>query len=112
MDPYVDLPGEDKNKLYDKYLTLIREENDGWLKSFERSFPYLAILRNLQILGAFSYLSKVKEKKYFEAYMPAALRTLHDSLRRLKDPKLGPLRDLIAGMEPFEKYLDMVRSGR
>jgi len=111
IDPYVDLPAEDKEKVYDRYLSLIREENDEWLQSFERSFPYLAILRNLQVLGAFSYLSKVKGKKYFEAYIPAAVKTLHDSLRRLNDPKLVPLRSIIADMEPFGKYLDRVRSG-
>lgn len=107
IDPYSDLPEQDKEKVYHRYLSLIREENAEWVEPFERYFPYLAILRNLQILGAFSHLSKAKGKKYFEAYMPAAVRTLHDSLHRLNDPKLGPLRDLVAEMEPFEKYLDM-----
>jgi aminoglycoside/choline kinase family phosphotransferase len=111
IDPYSDLPLRDKEKVYHRYLSLIREENAGWVEPFEKHFPYLAILRNLQILGAFSYLSKVKGKKYFEAYIPAAVRTLHDSLHQLNDPNLSPLRDLMAEMEPFEKYLDMVRSG-
>jgi aminoglycoside/choline kinase family phosphotransferase len=111
IDPYSDLPVQDKEKVYHRYLSLIREENDEWVEPFEKYFPYLAILRNLQILGAFSYLSKVKGKKYFEAYIPAAVRTLHDSLHQLNDPNLSPLRDLMAEMEPFEKYLDMVRSG-
>ncbi len=111
IDPYSDLPKQYKEKVYHRYLSLIREENAGWVEPFERHFPYLAILRNLQILGAFSYLSKIKGKKYFEAYMPAAIRTLHDSLRQLNDPKLYPLRDLTAEIDPFEKYLDMHRSG-
>ena len=111
IDPYSHLPEQDKEKIYQRYLSLVREKNAGWVESLEESYPYLAILRNLQILGAFSYLSKIKGKKYFEAYIPPSLRTLYDSLRRLNDPKLGPLGDLIADAKPFKKYLDMALSG-
>lgn len=111
IDPYSNLPAQDKEKVYNSYLSLIREKNAEWIGPFEEYFPYLTILRNLQILGAFSYLSKVKGKKYFETYIPTAVKTLRDSLHRLNDPKLQHLRDLIAEMVPFEKYLDMVRSG-
>jgi hypothetical protein len=38
------------------------------------------LTRNLQILGAFSYLSKVKGKKQFERYIPAAVRSLRSNL--------------------------------
>lgn len=103
VDPYSDLPAHHKEKIYHGYLTLIGEQNPGWVAPFEESFPYLSILRNLQILGAFSYLSKVKEKNYFEAYMPAALRTLQDSLRRLSDPKLSTLRHLVENIDLFHK---------
>jgi aminoglycoside/choline kinase family phosphotransferase len=111
IDPYADLPSQDKEKIYQRYLTLIREHNAGWIEPFEKYFPYLAILRNLQILGAFSYLSKVKGKTYFEAYIPAALKTLHDMLHQLNDRQLLPLRDLIADLEPFQKSLDIPGPG-
>jgi hypothetical protein len=38
------------------------------------------LTRNLQILGAFGYLSRVKKKAHFEKYIPAALGTLEKTL--------------------------------
>ncbi|MBW1701782.1 MAG: phosphotransferase [Deltaproteobacteria bacterium] len=111
IDPYADLPSQDKEKIYQRYLALIREHNAGWIEPFEKYFLYLAILRNLQILGAFSYLSKAKGKTYFEAYIPTALKTLHDMLHQLNDRQLLPLRDLIADLEPFQKSLDIPGPG-
>ena len=95
IDPYSDLPSQDKASLYDQYILLIKEYNSGWIESFKRYYPYLAIQRNLQILGAFSYLTKTMKKPYFETYIPTALRTLHDLLHEISDPELSPLRDLL-----------------
>ena len=58
-------------------------------------YPYLAIQRNLQILGAFSFLTKTMDKPYFETYMPTALKTLQDLLLQLNDSRLSPLSDLV-----------------
>jgi hypothetical protein len=38
--------------------------------------------RNLQILGAFGFLAKVKKKTYFARYIPAAVKELR---RRLEE---------------------------
>ena len=54
-----------------------------------------AIQRNLQILGAFSHLSQVVGKTYFEAYIPEAVRSLYGLLRTLDDSALMPLMDLV-----------------
>ena len=95
IDPYIDLPHQDKNAIFEQYLLLIKEHNSAWIESFKRYYPYLAIQRNLQILGAFSYLTKTMEKPYFETYIPPALRTLYDLLQEVNDPELSPLRDLL-----------------
>jgi aminoglycoside/choline kinase family phosphotransferase len=95
IDPYVDLPHQDKNTIFEQYLLLIKEHNAAWIESFKRYYPYLAIQRNLQILGAFSYLTKTMEKPYFETYIPAALRTLGDLLHEVNDTELAPLRNLL-----------------
>ncbi|NOQ95337.1 MAG: hypothetical protein GQ555_01830 [Desulfobacterales bacterium] len=58
-------------------------------------YPYLAIQRNLQILGAFSYLSKIQGKKRFLSYVSPALRSLKELLKDLGDPELYPLRELV-----------------
>ena len=53
IDPYIDLTPQDKNAIFEQYLFLIKEHNSAWIESFKRYYPYLAIQRNLQILGAF-----------------------------------------------------------
>jgi aminoglycoside/choline kinase family phosphotransferase len=101
IDPYIDLPHQDKNAIFEHYLLLIKEHNATWIESFKRHYPYLAIQRNLQILGAFSYLTKTMEKPYFETYIPAALRTLNDLLYEVNDPELSPLSDLLRDLNPY-----------
>lgn len=99
IDPYAKLSAQQKNEIFQSYLRLIADHNAGWLESFNRYFPYLAIQRNLQILGAFSFLTKVKKKQYFETYMPAALKTLRELLVQVKDPELSPLRHITNALE-------------
>jgi aminoglycoside/choline kinase family phosphotransferase len=48
---------------------------------FRQCYHYCTLTRNLQILGAFAFLSRVQGKKQFEKYIPAALRTLALNLK-------------------------------
>ena len=111
IDPYTRLTRGQKTEVYQLYLALIREHNPKWVESFERYYPYLAIQRNLQILGAFSYLTMVMNKTYFEAYIPEALRTLDGLLHHVYDQEISRLRDLIAGLRSHKKILDIPRGG-
>ncbi len=47
---------------------------------FQKGFHYCAIARNLQILGAFGFLTRVKKKVWFEKYIPQAMNTLKNNL--------------------------------
>ena len=102
IDPYANLSSHEKDQIYNYYLQLLGDYQSGWIDPFQKYFPYLAIQRNLQILGAFSYLTKVLEKPYFEAYIPPALKSLHGLLDELRDPKLSPLMDLLNSLPPLE----------
>jgi len=95
IDPYTDLPQPDRDTIFEHYLALIKEHNAAWTESIKRYYPYLAMQRNLQILGAFSYLTRTIKKPYFETYIPAALRCLRGLLHEVNDPELSPLRDLL-----------------
>jgi aminoglycoside/choline kinase family phosphotransferase len=106
IDPYTQLSPHQRDELYHRYLLLIREYNAEWIESLTRYLPYLAIQRNLQILGAFSFLTQTGNKRYFEAYIPGALRTLHDLLHQVNDPQLSPLRNLVNELQPIQKTLD------
>jgi aminoglycoside/choline kinase family phosphotransferase len=95
IDPYVGLGGQERILLYDYYLTLAERRLPGVSKSFSRHYPYLAIQRNLQILGAFSYLGYVQGKKWFLDYIPPALESLERLLEELDEPELHQLKTLI-----------------
>jgi len=95
IDPYTVLPDETKDHLYCSYLSLLERKSPQWIGSFEASYPYLAIQRNLQILGAFSHLSQIMGKTYFEEYIPEAARSLHHLLKTLDDSALTPLLELM-----------------
>jgi len=95
LDPYMNLPQEEKRHLYIQYISLLRDFDASLTVSFERYFPYLAIQRNLQILGAFSYLTKVLGKIYFKEYIPPALKSLDLLLDELMDPKLSSLTSIV-----------------
>lgn len=94
IDPYVDLEEEEKDQVYHHYLQLMKSEQPLEANTFERYYPYLAIQRNLQIIGAFSFLTKVRKKTSFEVYLSPALRSLRRLLDKLGDPKLSRLKTL------------------
>ncbi|MBN1830907.1 MAG: phosphotransferase [Deltaproteobacteria bacterium] len=95
IDPYTQLSINEMDQVYHHYLFRLNEQSPGSVDHFKRFYPYLAIQRNLQILGAFSYLSKVQHKPFFETYIPPALRSLRYLLDDLNDPELSPLGDIL-----------------
>ena len=95
IDPYVGLKKEEIIFLYNYYLKLLEKRLPGISSSFTRYYPYLAIQRNLQILGAFSYLSKIQGKNRFLAYISPALRSLEGLLKELDDHELNPLKKMV-----------------
>ena len=80
IDPYVELPQRMQNRLLDYSLDKLSTTASVDADTFRTCYHYCALTRNLQILGAYAYLSKVKGKKQFEQYIPAALRTLQSNL--------------------------------
>jgi aminoglycoside/choline kinase family phosphotransferase len=99
VDPYVPLSEAQKQEIYDAYLLLVKAHNPAWTDPFERDYPYLAIQRNLQILGAFSFLSKVMKKAHFRAYIPHALKTLESLIAQTGDPGLEPLEQVVSTID-------------
>ena len=95
IDPYVGLTKDERTVLYDYYLTILEKCLPRISPSFTEHYPYLAIQRNLQILGAFSYLSNIQGKKRFLSYVSPALRSLQGLLKDLGDPELCPLKKLV-----------------
>jgi aminoglycoside/choline kinase family phosphotransferase len=103
IDPYASLTAREKEHAFRHYLELLGREDPDGEENLKRSYPYLALQRNLQILGAFSFLSRARGKTYFEAYIPPALHSLHDQIHDLRDPILSPLSELV------DLLVDLVR---
>ncbi len=95
IDPYVDLPAplQDRLARYAEHRLSQAVPTDG--DRFRRGLAHCRITRNLQILGAFAFLSRQKGKKAFEAYIPAAVRSLKRNLARIGSgyPNLAALVD-------------------
>jgi len=80
IDPYVELTDAVQDQLLDYSLDALSDIIVVKPKEFRFCYHYCTLTRNLQVLGAFSFLSRVKGKRYFEKYIPAALRTLKSTL--------------------------------
>ena len=95
IDPYVGLKKQETMTLYDYYITLLEKCLPYISGSFSRYYPYIAIQRNLQILGAFSYLSKVQGKNRFLVHISPALQSLEGLLKKLNEAELDPLKKMV-----------------
>jgi aminoglycoside/choline kinase family phosphotransferase len=80
IDPYVELPHAIQAQLINYCIELLSAETELTPEKFLSCYHYCRLTRNLQILGAYSYLSKVQGKTYFERYIPAAVRSLRSNL--------------------------------
>ncbi|MCX8031485.1 MAG: phosphotransferase [Thermodesulfovibrionales bacterium] len=87
-DPYSCLKDSIRDKLLKYYLDRLSKEASDYFEFDERDFHeeliFCRIHRHMQALGAFSFLSKVKGKKFFLKYIPEALRLLKDDSKLLK----------------------------
>ncbi|GEM_PF-55441 len=98
IDPYVNLNPEIREKIL-MYCALKINRLTGFNKDkFIQGFRFCSITRNMQILGAFSYLSMVKGKKFFKNYIPCALKNLKiniDILNHETNGRLEPVKNLL-----------------
>jgi NDP-sugar pyrophosphorylase family protein len=82
IDPYVGLAPDEQDHLLDYAVERMAAIRALDAARFRRGFAACALCRNLQILGAFGFLSTVKGKKQFARYIPAALRSLASRLAK------------------------------
>jgi aminoglycoside/choline kinase family phosphotransferase/dTDP-glucose pyrophosphorylase len=82
IDPYVELSPGIQTPLVDYCINRLAAETAVDPAKFRTCYHYCTLTRNLQILAAFAYLSRVRGKKQFENYIPSAVRTLKANLSR------------------------------
>ena len=91
IDPYVTLPRDVQGQLLNFALEKIGLNASFDKNAFMHAFRYCCISRNLQMLGAFGFLTQVKNKKQFKKYIPAALKGLEYRLKDVDEPGLTDL---------------------
>ncbi len=92
IDPYVDLPEGLQAQLL---AYAARRAGGGDTAGFIACYHHCALARNLQILGAFAFLSREKGKSFFEGYIPAALCSLRRRLAAFPSSAFPRLRTLV-----------------
>lgn len=95
IDPYVDLPLNLQSRLLDYCSDKIRQRTATAGNTFRECFRYCSLTRNLQILGAFGYLTRVMQKNQFERYIPSALKNLDRQLSGSIGEEFPGLKDLV-----------------
>ncbi len=84
IDPYVDLNEDIREKLLNYCIERLGADE----MRFRKGYKYCCISRNLQMLGAFGYLSRVKQKAFFEQYIPIAFNGLKYRLSKFGQSRL------------------------
>lgn len=95
IDPYVDLPPDIQSRLLEYCLVQLAERMTVTADEFRRCYRFCCLTRNLQILGAFGFLTRVKQKSHFEKYIPTAIRTLTNNLKKSHHKTLPGLCNLM-----------------
>jgi len=103
IDPYVSLSQDERTDLFEYYVDCLSPLGTEYIEILKKYYPYLAIQRNLQILGAYSFLSKVQGKTVFEQYIPLSLSSLIFLLKQLNDPGLAPLLEVVLKVNEANK---------
>ena len=98
IDPYVSLSHEVEEALLSCYIKRLSSHRFVEPEAFRNTYRYCAINRNLQILGAFGFLSRVKGKRQFKVYIPAAVESLKYSLSRIEPEACKNLKALVTGL--------------
>ncbi len=106
LDPYAALDVGLREQLQTYYLTIL----SGYIPldphTFNEGYYYLFMQRNLQILGAFAFLSQQKGKVFFKAFLQPALLSLQEHLAGATGASFPCLRALLDESYPLlEQYL-------
>jgi aminoglycoside/choline kinase family phosphotransferase len=91
IDPYVQLPEYIQNDLLRLYSKNLSELTGISVEEFLCRFPHVVLCRNLQILAAFSFLTRIKGRPHFAQYIIPAWRGLR---RLLTEAALSDYRSL------------------
>ncbi|MCX5876034.1 MAG: phosphotransferase [Deltaproteobacteria bacterium] len=105
IDPYVGLSSDRQQALLGCYLDALASHIPLDRGRFIEGYYYIVLQRNLQILGAFAFLSKNRGKQFFRQFITPAASTLHEHLAAPQGRDFPCLRAVV---EQARNLLDAV----
>ncbi len=99
IDPYVGLTQDVQEELLDYAVGKLSEKTGIDPNKIVRGYRFCEITRNLQILGAFAFLSRNKGKFHFETYISPALATLKQRIATFDEAEIKHFRSLIESLD-------------
>jgi hypothetical protein len=96
IDPYVQLSHGLQEQLLDFYIQELQNQISYDANQFRYEFVMLSLQRNLQILGAFAFLSSKRDKPFFAQFIKPALSSLEALLAKTECADFAGLRKLVA----------------
>ncbi len=94
LDPYMDLPGPMRERLFKEYLSVLKERVEVNEDAFREKFLWVALSRTMQALAAFAFLSGVRKRPGFAEHIPAGLKNLEGLLAKGLGEELGYLKEI------------------
>ncbi len=94
IDPYVALPDAMQETLLEYFIDRYQDRTGRPRAAIAALYRLCALARNLQMLGAFGFLVKEKQKAHFTAYVPDALESLRRNLAKVETHSFPQLRDV------------------
>ena len=98
IDPYVTLPQDLQDRLLGYCISKLSRRPGFDTQDFKRRYTYCAVARNLQMLGAFGFLTRIKNKPGFEHHIPVALAGLKQRLAALGNGPVSPLTQFVTAL--------------
>lgn len=95
IDPYASLSPDQQERLFDYYISCLGKYTTVELNQFIDHYNLLAFQRNMQIVGAFSFLSQVRGKVFFADYIQPALSCLASRLEQPQFSEYPIIRSMI-----------------
>lgn len=95
IDPYTALPAELQDDLLELYLNKLETLIDVDREGFIDQYLLLALQRNLQIVGAFAFLTKQRGKIFFRQFLHPAVLSLNTLLTKDVSLEMQVLRKTV-----------------
>ncbi len=99
-DPYINLAQNWRQELLSEYIRELTKYTAVSELEFMDSYYHIALLRNLQVLGAYSFLIRVRGKLFFKRFIAPAFSDLQVLLRGELKGAYPQLQRFVIGLPP------------